>query len=182
MTEMLAGVCAGTVALVLLVAFAGHLGAPRTLPAALAAHRTLPAALVRPVAVVAVALEGVLGAGVGYAVLAGHGHTLRLAAGAGAALLAGYAAYSLLVLRTRPGGVPCGCSSGRGGDVPMTGWVAVRAAALALASLGAAAGAGQAAGSHGAPIAIALLASVVFAVLLWTLPLAMFDPARRPAS
>jgi hypothetical protein len=180
MTEMLAGVCAGTVALVLLTAFAGHLRAPRTLPAALAAHRTVPGPLVWPVAVVAVVLEGALGADIGFAVLAGRSHALTLAAGAGAVLLAGYAIYGLRVLHTRPG-VPCGCSTGPGGDAPMTGWVVVRAAVLALASFAAAAGAGPAADSHGAHTAIAVLASVVFAVLLWLLPLAMFDPARRPA-
>ncbi|MGH3382237.1 MAG: MauE/DoxX family redox-associated membrane protein [Actinoallomurus sp.] len=180
MTEMLAAVCAGTVALVLLAAFAGHLRAPRTLPAALAVHRTVPGPLVWPVALVAVALEGVLGAYLGYAVLTGRPHTLTLAAGGGAIMLAGYAVYALAVLRTRPG-VPCGCSTGPSGDAPMTGWVVVRAAALAVASLGAASGAGAAADSGGAHTAIAVLASVVFAVLLWMLPLAMFDPARRPA-
>jgi hypothetical protein len=180
MTEMLAGVCAGTVALVLLAAFAGHLRAPRTLPAALAAHHKVPNPLVWPVAVIAVVLEGVLGMDIGYAVLAGREHTLMFAAGAGAVLFAGYAAYSLLVRRTLPG-VPCGCSTGRGGDAPMTGWVAVRAAALALASLGASAGAGSALESRGAHNAITLLASVVFAVLLWVLPRAMFDPERMPA-
>jgi hypothetical protein len=180
MTEMLAGVCAGTVALVLLAAFAGHVRAPRTLPAALSAHRTVPGPLVWPVAFAAVALEGVLGACLGYAVLAGRPHALALAAAGGAVLLAGYAVYGLAVLRSRPG-VPCGCSTGPGGDAPMTGWVVVRAAALALAGLGAASGAGAAAGSGGAHIAITALASVVFAVLLWVLPLALFDPARRPA-
>jgi hypothetical protein len=179
-TEMFAGVCAGTVALVLLAAFAGHLRGPRTLPAALAAHRTVPGPLVWPVAFVAVALEGGLGAYVGYAVVAGRPHALTLAAGGGAVLLAGYAVYGLAVLRTRPG-VPCGCSTGPGGDAPMTGWVVVRAGTLALASLGAAAGAGGAADSGGTHTAIAILASVVFAVLLWVLPLAMFDPARRSA-
>lgn len=181
MTEMLTGLGAGTVALVLIAAFAGHLRAPRTLPAALTAHRTMPAPFVWPVAVVVVAVEGVLGAGVGYAALTGHAHALTLSGGAGAVLFAGYAAYSLLVLRARPG-VPCGCSSGRGGDAPMTGWVTVRAAALAVASLGAAVGAGPATRSSGAHAVIVLLASAVFAVLLWTLPLAMVDPARRPAS
>lgn len=180
MAQLLAGVCAGTVALVLLGAFAGHLRAPRTLPAALTAHRTVPRPLIWPIAAGAVALEGVLGAGIGYAVLAGRTPPLTLAAGAAAVLLAVYSGYGMLVLRTHPG-VPCGCSTGRGGDTPMTGWVAVRAAALALASLGAAIGAGAASDFHGARTAIALLASSVFAVLLWALPLAMFDPARRPA-
>jgi hypothetical protein len=180
MAEMLAGVCAGTVALVLLAAFAGHLRAPRTLPAALAAHRVVPGPLRWPVAVAAVALEGVLGAATGYALLAGRPHPLTLAAGAAAILLAVYAGYTSYVLRTRPN-VPCGCATGPGGDAPMSGWVAGRAAALALAALAAAAGSGPATDSHGAHTAVAVLSSVVFAVLLSLLPQAMFDPERRPA-
>ena len=180
MAEMLAGVCAGTVALVLLVAFAGHLRAPRTLPAALAAHRVVPGPLRWPVAVAAVALEGALGAATGYALPAGRPHLLTLAAGGAAILLAGYAAYAFYILLTRPN-VPCGCATGPGGDAPMSGWVAGRAAALALAALGAAAGSGPAAGSHGAHTAVTVLSSVVFAVVLSVLPQAMFDPERRPA-
>jgi hypothetical protein len=177
MTEMLTGVCAGTVALVLLLAFAGHLRAPRTLPAALAAHRVVPGLLRWPVAVAVIALEGTLGAATGYAIPAGHPHTLTLAAGGAAVLFAFYAGYGLYVLRTRPG-VPCGCATGPGADTPMSGWVAGRAAALALAALVAALGTTPARGGH---TAIAVLASVLFAVLLSLLPQAMFDPERRPA-
>jgi hypothetical protein len=177
MTEMLTGVCGGTVALVLLLAFAGHLRAPRALPAALAAQRVVPGPLRWPVAVVVVALEGTLGAATGYAVAAGRPHALALAAGDAAILFAAYAAYGLYVLRTRPS-VPCGCATGPGGDTPMSGWVAGRAAALALASLVAATGTTPAHGTHAA---IAVLASVVFAVLLSLLPQAMFDPERRAA-
>jgi hypothetical protein len=180
MAEILAGVCAGTVALVLLAAFAGHLRAPRTLPAALAAHRVVPGPLRWPVAVTAVTLEGVLGAATGYALLAGRSHLLALAAGGAAILLAGYAGYTFYVLRTRPG-VPCGCATGPGGDAPMSGWVAGRAAALAPAALAAVAGAAPATGSPGAHIAITVLASVLFAVLLSLLPQAMFDLERRAA-
>jgi hypothetical protein len=180
MAEMLTGVCAGTVALVLLAAFAGHLRAPRTLPAALAAHRVVPGPLRWAVAVVAVALEGVLGAATGYALVAGRPHTLTLAAGGAAILLAAYAAYGLHVLRTRPG-VPCGCATGPGGDAPMSGWVTGRAAALALAALAAATGSGPATDSPGGRTAIVVLSSVVFAVLLSLLPQAMFDLERRPA-
>jgi hypothetical protein len=177
MTEMLTGVCGGTVALVLLLAFAGHLRAPRTLPAALAAQRVVPRPLRWPVAVAVIALEGTLGAATGYAVPAGSSHTLALAAGGAAVLFAVYAGYGLYVLRTRPS-VPCGCATGPGGDTPMSGWVAGRAAALTLASLVAATGAAPA---HGAHTAIAVLASVVFAVLLSLLPQAMFDPERQAA-
>jgi hypothetical protein len=180
MAEMLAGVCAGTVALVLLAAFAGHLRAPHTLPAALAAHRVVPGPLRWPAAVAAVGLEGALGAGTGYALPAGNPHLLTLTAGGAAILLAAYAGYGLYVLRTRPS-VPCGCATGPGGDAPMSGWVAGRAAALALAALVAAVGATPATGSHGAQTAITVLSSVVFAVLLSLLPQAMFDPERRPA-
>jgi hypothetical protein len=127
-----------------------------------------------------VALEGVLGAATGYGVLAGQPDTLTLAAGGAGLLLAVYAGYGLYVLRTRPS-VPCGCATGPGGDAPMSGWVAGRAAALALASLAAAAGAAPATESHGAHIVTVVLASVVFAVLLSLLPQAMFDPERRPA-
>ncbi|MGI5231055.1 MauE/DoxX family redox-associated membrane protein [Actinoallomurus sp. CA-142502] len=177
MAEMLTGVCAGTVALVLLLAFAGHLRAPRTLPAALAAHRVLPGPLRWPVAVAVIALEGALGAATGYAVAAGRTHALTLAAGGAAVLFAGYAGYGWYVLRTRPS-VPCGCATGPGGDTPMSGWVAGRAAALALASLVAVTGTTPAHGTH---TAIAVLASVVFAVLLSLLPQAMFDPERQAA-
>jgi hypothetical protein len=180
MAEMLAGVCAGTVALVLLAAFAGHLRAPRTLPTALAAHRVVPGPLRWPVAVAAVTLEGALGAATGYALPAGRPHLLTLAAGGAAILLAGYAGYTLYVLRTRPG-VPCGCATGPGGDAPLSGWVVGRAAALALAAVAAAAGAAPATDSGGSRTAITVLASVVFAVLLSLLPQAMFDPERRPA-
>jgi hypothetical protein len=177
MKEMLTGVCAGTVALVLLLAFAGHLRAPRTLPAALAAHHVVPGLLRWPVAVAVIALEGTLGAATAYAVPARSTHTLALAAGGAAVLFAVYAGYGLYVLRTRPL-VPCGCATGPGGDTPMSGWVAGRAAVLALASLVAATGAVPA---HGADTALAVLASVVFAVLLSLLPQAMFDPERQAA-
>ncbi|MCW2945515.1 MAG: methylamine utilization protein MauE, partial [Actinoallomurus sp.] len=159
MAEMLAGVCAGTVALVLLAAFAGHLRNPRALPAALAAHRTVPAQLIWPAAVAVATLEGLFGTVTAYAVLAGRAHTLTLGVSGCAVLLAGYALYGLYVLRTRPS-VPCGCAAD---GTPMSGWVAGRAAALALASLVAATGAAPA---HGTQTAIAVLASIVFAVLL----------------
>jgi hypothetical protein len=177
MAELLAGLGAGTVALVLLASFAGHLRAPRALPAALAAHRTLPAPFVRPLAVLVVAVEGLLGAADGLALLTGRPYALRLAAAGAALLLAGYAAYALYVLRSRPE-VPCGCA---GADTPMSGWVAGRAAALALAALAAVAGAGPATGTTGAHTAVTLLASVMFATTLSLLPQAMSDPARRAA-
>jgi uncharacterized membrane protein (UPF0136 family) len=177
MEEMLAGVSAGTVALVLLAAFAGHLRSPRALPAALIAHRTVPGPLIWPAAVAVATLEGLLGAVTGYALLAGRPRTLTLAAGGCAILLAGYALYGLYVLRTRPS-VPCGCAAE---GIPMSGWVAGRAAALVFASLAAVGGAGPAVAAHGAHVALVGLSSVVFAILLWLLPLAMFDRERNRA-
>lgn len=177
MAEMLTGVSAGTAALILLAAFAGHLLHPGALPAALTAHRTVPGPLVRPAAIAAASLEGVLGAVTGYALVAGRPHVLALGATGSALLFAAYAVYGLYVLRTRPS-VPCGCDAD---DTPMSGWVAGRATALALASVAAAAGAGSATASHGVHIAMVGLSSVVFAVLLWSLPLAMFDPERNAA-
>ncbi|MEV5748748.1 MauE/DoxX family redox-associated membrane protein [Actinoallomurus sp. NPDC052308] len=193
MAAMLTGVSAGTVALILLAGFAGHLLHPRVLPAALTAHRTVPAPLIWPVAVAVGALEGVLGAVTGYALLAGRPRALTLGATGSALLFVAYALYGLYVLRTRPSGrgrhgdrvagaenraVPCGCSAD---DTPMSGWVAGRAAALALASVTASAGAGSAIASHGVHVALVGLSSVTFAVLLWSLPTAMADPERSVA-
>lgn len=177
MAEMLAGVSAGTIALVLLMAFAGHLMEPGGLPAALAAHRTVPGLLVWPVAITVGALEGLLGAATGYALLTGHAHTLTFAATGCALLFAGYALYGLYVLRTRPA-VPCGCAAD---DTPMSGWVTGRAAALALASATAAAGAGAATSAPGTHVAVVALSSAVFAIAAWLLPLAMADPERSAA-
>jgi Methylamine utilisation protein MauE len=177
MAEMLSGVAAGTVALVLLMAFAGHLMEPGGLPAALAAHRTLPGFLVWPVGITVGALEGLFGAALGYALLTGRPHTLVLAATGCALLFAGYALYGLYLLRTRPD-VPCGCAAD---DTPMSGWVTGRAAALALASATAAAGAGPATASQGAHVAVVALSSAVFAIAVWLVPLAMLDPERSAA-
>lgn len=176
---MLSGLSAGAVALVLLAGFAGHLRHPRTLPRALAAHRTVPRLAVWPIAITMTALEGLCGASTGYALLFGTAGMLVTAVLAGSVLLGGYALYGLYVLRSRPR-VPCGCASD---DTPMSGWVAGRAGALALAGLGAAAGAGPATDSHGAHLTVVALASVVFATLLWLLPTAMNDPdpKRRTA-
>ncbi|MCO6011107.1 hypothetical protein NE236_39745 [Actinoallomurus purpureus] len=178
MGAMLTGVAAGTVALILLAAFAGHLLHPRTLPAALTAHRTVPGPLVWPAAIAVGALEGVLGAVTGYALLAGRPRALALGATGSTLLFAAYALYGLYVLRTRPS-VPCGCAAD---DTPMSGWVAGRAAALALASVTASAGAGSAVASHGVQVAIVGLSSTAFAALLWSLPPAMSDPERSTAT
>lgn len=172
MTKLLAGLSAGTVALVLLVAFAGHLRDRRALRDALAAHRILPPSLRAPVAVAVTALEGLLGALTGAALVDGRASPVLLGGTGAAALFAGYAVYGWYVLRTRPR-VPCGCASD---GTPMSGWVVGRAGALAVLSVTAAAGSVPATSSNGAHAAIVSLVSMVFAVLLWLLPTAMFDP------
>ncbi|WP_131761700.1 MauE/DoxX family redox-associated membrane protein [Actinomadura fibrosa] len=90
-------------------------------------------------------------------------------------MLALYAAYGARVARTRRG-VPCGCAGER---TPMTGWVAGRAAAFAALAL-----AGALWGLPGDPtryeIVTIVAAGLGFAVILWTLPLAMTEE-RSPA-
>ncbi|WP_243722682.1 MauE/DoxX family redox-associated membrane protein [Actinomadura sp. 7K507] len=175
MTGLLAGIAVTAVPLVLLVSVFAQVRHPRMLAAALRAHRTLPPALTGPVAAAAIAVEALAGAGGALALLFRLDGPVRAASGAAAVLLASYALYATYVSRTRRG-VPCGCA---GGDAPMTGWVAGRAAALsALALFGAA---------HGPPtgrtayeLTVAAAAGLAFGVLLWTLPNAMIEE-RRPA-
>jgi hypothetical protein len=166
MGTMLTGVAEGTVTLVLIVAFAGHVLRPGALIGALRAHRTLPRSMAAPVAVLAIALEGVLGAAGAYAVITRSAH---LVFAGSAVLLGGYAVYAFGVHRARPA-VPCGCDAA---GTPMNGWVAGRAAALTVLSIGAAAGADA---PWGANLAITMLAAMAFATLLWILPAAMIDP------
>jgi hypothetical protein len=166
---MLAGIAVITVPLVLLVSFAGHVLRPAGLPRALRAHHTLPAALIAPAAVMTALAE----AAVGTLILIGFA---RPALAAACALLTLYALYGSYVLRNRPS-VPCGCAGS--GDTPLTGWVVVRAAALAVLALAGAVW--TAPFPQGSRLAITLLAGAVFAVLLWTLPLALHDPERTPA-
>jgi hypothetical protein len=166
---MLAATAMVTVPLVLLVSFAGHVLRPAALPRALRAHRTLPTALIIPAAVLTALAEAATGA----LALTGFARPALAAAGA---LLTGYALYGSYVLRNRPA-VPCGCA-GSGGTY-LTGWVVARAGALAALAL---AGAAWAASfPHGARLAVVLLAGAVFAVLLWTLPLALHDPLAAQA-
>jgi Methylamine utilisation protein MauE len=153
-----------TVPLVLVASALGHLLRPYGLPAALRAHRTLPAALIVPVAGVVVLAELVLG--LLTVVVA------RPALAGAAVLLISYVLYGSYVLRTRPS-VPCGCG---GAETPLTGWVVIRAAALAVLALAGAGFAGPL--PHGSDLAITALAGTTFAVLLWALPRALTVPGR----
>ncbi|WP_329521615.1 MauE/DoxX family redox-associated membrane protein [Spirillospora sp. NBC_01491] len=176
MTGLLAGIAAVTVPLVLLGSLYGQLRRPGALAAAVRAHRTVPGVLAAPVAGLAVAAEALTGFGAAAGLLLWENGLLRGALAASAALLALYAAYAAYVARTRPRGVPCGCAGDAG--TPMTGWVAVRAAALAgLAAAGAARGLQT--GPPAAEVAVAVLAGLGFAVILWSLPQAMIEEGAR---
>ena len=155
------------VAATLLASGAGHLRAPAALPAALRAHGLLPAPVVVAAAVTAAELG--LGGAAAVGLLGGPGPRVALAGFA--ALLALLAAYAAWVVRRRRGG-PCGCSRA---DLPMTGWVGARAAALAALALAGAATAGPV--PPAAELPVVLLAAAALACLLWQLPAALHDPA-----
>lgn len=133
----------GAVALVLLASAAGHLRHPVALRSGLLVHDVLPAALHRPVSVLLPVAELTLGA-VALWAIAGPGDPVLLTrlGGAGAALLfAGFTAYLLAVLRTRPQpGVPCACGVGEASvgpaSVARAGLLAGFAAVAALTAGG----------------------------------------------
>jgi hypothetical protein len=160
------GGCAA--AATLLAAGAGHLRSPGTLPAALRAHGLLPAPAL--VAAAVTAAETGLGGAAAVGLLGGPGRPAALAGCA--VLLALLAAYAAWVVLSGRGG-PCGCT--RAG-LPMTGWVAARAAGLAGLAAAGAASAGPTA-SPAAELTVALLAAAALSGLLWQLPAAMHDPA-----
>lgn len=174
MSGALAGIAAVAVPLVLLASAAGQAARPGRLAAALRAHRVLPRAAAGPAAALVIAAEAGTGAAGAAAAPLRLDGTMRAASAAAAVLFGLYAAYGAYVTRTRRG-VPCGCA---GGDAPMTGWVAGRAAALSLLAL---AGAlhGPPAGLTAYEAAVTVTAGLAFAVLLWTLPHAM-TTSRTP--
>lgn len=178
MTLLAGRVALLTVLMTLLVSVVEHVARPKALPRALAAQRVLPRPLIGPVAGAAVLAEaalagtGALGLATGPRGLA----LLRFSLAGAALLLCAYALHSWFLVAGRDG-APCGCA---GSDMPVNGWVAVRAAVLAaLALLGWALGGPiLPAGGSGGRIAVAVAAAAAFAALLWHLPMAMQDPAR----
>lgn len=176
MTAFLTTAATGTVLLALFAGCAAHLSRPAGLPAALRAHRTLPEGAVRAAAAAVPAVEGLLAAGGAAALFTGRHDALAGVLGAAAVLFGVYALYTRHVLAAGRGG-PCGCART---EVPLSGWITLRAAAFAAcAATGAAltgpAGAAFPAGA--AQQAVALLAAATLTTLLWTLPAAMYDPS-----
>ncbi|MCT2582216.1 MauE/DoxX family redox-associated membrane protein [Actinophytocola gossypii] len=157
-------VAANVVLVVLVIAVAERLTAPRVLPAAMTAHRVVPGRAVRPVAVAVTAAEA------GLAVLLLLAPSPIVLAGA-AVLFAAYGGYAWHVTASGRGG-PCGCG---GAEVPMNHWVVGRA--VVLAALAAVASAAHAAvlplTRFDSRLVLVLLAAVTIAVLLWHLPAAM---------
>lgn len=180
MFEALTSVAASAVFLVLLIAFAEHLLSPGAMARAMTVQAVLPGALVKPLAVAGTAAEGCLAALLGFLLITGGSAVAVVPVLAAAcALLTLYAVYSYRVLRASGGrAVPCGCS---GTDTPISGWVVLRAGAVAALALLAAVGADAVVGPAESVtrFAEAWLAGAVFAVLLWVLPEAMLDPAKE---
>jgi hypothetical protein len=155
-------VAAYTVVLVLVIAVAEHVRAPRALPEALRAHGVIRGRAAGFVATAVTAVEALLAV----ALLVRPSAMLFAAAGL---VFAGYAVYSWHVVSSGRGG-PCGCG---GVEVPMGTWVVVRAGVLAALSAVAAAGSPAALSTMDVQLVVALLAALVFGVLLWHLPAAM---------
>ncbi|MFC4052141.1 MauE/DoxX family redox-associated membrane protein [Actinomadura syzygii] len=174
MTGLLAGIAAVALPLVLLGSVFGQVRRPGVLVSAVRAQGVVPHALAGPAAVAAIAAEAAVGLVGAAALVLGLDGAMRAASGAAAVLLGLYAVYAAHVARTRRG-VPCGCA---GADTPMTGWVAGRAAALAVLALaGAVRGLPTDLSAYEA--SVAGTAGLGFAVILWTLPHAMIE--RRSA-
>jgi methylamine utilization protein MauE len=175
-SQVLTSVAANAVCFVLLIACAEHLRTPRALPAALAAHKTVPGRFVRPLSLAVTTLEGLLGVVIGLLILTeGSARVLTATLAAAAALFTVYTAYTWRLVGRA---VPCGCSRT---DALISGWVVVRAAALAVLAAGAAIGAQSvvAPPESAARFAEVAIAGAAFAVLLWVLPEAMLDPTRN---
>jgi hypothetical protein len=178
-TAFLAAVASGVALLALLAGSAAHLSRPAGLPKALRAHGLLPERLVRVTAAVVTAVEGLLAAGGGAALLTGSRGALVAVLCAAVLLFGTYTLYTRYALTTGHGG-PCGCART---ELPLSGWITVRAGALALLAAAGATLTGPAAAAApagGAQQALALLAALTLGLLLWTLPAAMHDPSAPP--
>jgi hypothetical protein len=166
------------VVLVLLVALVEHARSPSVLRRTLLDQGVLPRVMAWPVTGAVLAVEGALAGAGGLGMVAGPGRVaaLRLSLGASVVLFVVYAGYSHYLV-TRRAGAPCGCARG---DLPVNRWVVGRAVGLAgLAGVGLLL-AGPASGLAASPgrWGVVGVAVLVFALLLWHLPVALEDPAE----
>jgi hypothetical protein len=185
---MLGGVFALVPAGLLLYAGIKHSSGVPAFARAIRSQNVWPPRLARPIALAATASEFAVGAcGLFAAIaLAADGRFATAAFGATACIYAAYAAYIGLLL-SRGAKVPCAC----GGNAPV-GWVTfTRAVVLAGAAAAAPVADASALGAGAAPdeVALTVLGSVAFGVLLWTLPSALqivpvinVGPGRGPSA
>ncbi|MBB4911673.1 MauE/DoxX family redox-associated membrane protein [Actinophytocola algeriensis] len=161
------------VLVVLVIAVAERVVAPRALRAALAAHGVVPRRAAGPLAVVVTVAEAALAALLFIGLVREPGPSPFVLSGA-AALFAAYAGYAWRVTASGRGG-PCGCG---GVEVPMDHWVTGRAVALAVLAAAGAAAPGEvlALAAFDERVLVVLLAATTIGVLLWHLPAAMTRP------
>lgn len=172
MAEFAAGLSSYVVLLTLLAAAVGHIRRPDEVPAALRAHGVVPEAAAGPIGFAVAVAEVMLSVALLAGVL-GSGGLLVAGLAGSVVVFAGFAGYGWFVVATERSG-PCGCA---GANTPASGWTAGRAAALAALAACGLAWSGSVAGlaDAGARLAVVLLAAGTFAVLLWFLPVAMYD-------
>jgi hypothetical protein len=175
---MNASIFALTVFLVLLVAGLFHVVHRARFRQVLHEHRVVPTRLTGWVgAAIAGAEVSIGGVGVAATILA-EGEVQPFAFAAGA-LFAAFTAYTAAVLVMRGAAAPCGCARA---DYPVSVWVVLRAAALALAAIAAAAAPhlSAVAAMPFAEAAIVVTAAVTLSTLAWAFPDALADPLQMP--
>lgn len=182
MSGLMAAVGAGVSSATLLFSGITHLWRLGRFKSQLGRQRVLPPALEWPVVVGIAAAEVALGLG-GVLALTGTlgsrswGDTAFASA---AVLFAAYAAYAAYLVRRRPG-VPCGCGNG---EEAASVWTVSRAALLGLGAGAACLGAADfPAPGPGWQGAVAVLAALALALVVWNIPAALRAPhPLAPAS
>lgn len=165
----------------LVLAFAGfsHLRHRSRFEGDLRRQSLVPRAFVPPLAVLVATLELLLGAATLVALSRGATFALPTLLLGSSALLAAFAVYAFFMWKTRPA-VPCACSAN---GEPATFWTVARAAGLAgLAAAAAAAPVERAFVPFDAQVALAAVAGVAIALLVWQLPASMLEPTEQRRS
>lgn len=176
MVTYIASFAALAVTSTLLATGISHASSPSTLGTALRKQGLLPLRALRPVVVLVIAAEGVLGVAGTYLVVFSSARSttaLTVALVVSGTMLSTYTAYSWYLMRVRPGS-PCGCMAG---NYAVNGWVVLRAAALATASFAAAQLSDRIQGlADGIPFAMIATSGLATATILWHLPAALRVP------